>query len=141
MTMRCKSNSSIFLIFSLTIFISGCSVNDFCESSDDLKNVTRIVAVDAVEIVDEKKIRVTKQAHAPVYFMDATENPLESNILGLSDSVVLADEHYGAEFKVIDITQETVSFSVNESWSYPVPGRCNPGQRSGTIRIKPYNTQ
>ncbi len=141
MNMTCNSIRPFALIFCLTILVSGCSTNNFCETDDDLKNVTRVSGVAAIEIVDDQKIHVTKEAGAPVQFFDEKGNTIESDILGLSDSIVLNDEHYGAGFKIIEITRETVSFAVDEAWSYPVSGWCNPGQRSGTIKIRPYNTQ
>ncbi len=137
MSVKDKLNRFSLLFFSLAILSNGCVANNFCHSSDQLKYVTW---VSALEIVDTNKIRVTKEAGAPVYFIDAEGNAIESNILGLSDSIILRDEHYGAEFKVIDITQETVSFAVHEAWSYPVSGWCNPGQSSGTIKLESYYT-
>ena len=134
--MKYKPNRLVLLFCSPAIFLNGCVANNFCHSSDQLKYVTW---VSALEIVEANKIRVTKETGAPVHFIDADGNEIESNILGLSDSIVLSDEHYGAEFKVININHETVSFSVHEGWSYPVSGWCNPGQSSGIIKIKPYD--
>ena len=137
MSVKDKQNHFSLLFCSLAIFSSGCVANNFCHSSDQLKYVTW---VSALEIFCANKIRLTKETGAPVYFIDAAGNAIESNVLGLSNSIVLRDEHYGVEFKVIDITQETVSFAVHEAWSYPVSGWCNPGRSSGTIKLESYYT-
>ena len=135
--MKGKLNRFSLLLCFLAILSNGCVANNFCHRSDQLEYVTW---VSALEIIDANKIRVTKETGAPVHFIDAEGDAIESNILGLSDSIVLRDEHYGAEFKVIGITQETVYFAVDEGWSYPVSGWCNPGQSSGTIKLEPYDT-
>lgn len=137
MSMKDKLYRFSLLFITSAIILSGCVTNNFCRSSDKLEKVT---GVSSVEIVDATKIRITKETGAPVYFIDAKGNVIEADILGLLDSIVIRDEHYGAEFKVIDITQESISFEVHEGWTYPVSGWCNPGQSSGTIMIKPYNT-
>ena len=100
MSMKYRPNRLVLLFYSLAIFLNGCVANNFCHNSDQLKYVTW---VSAIEIVEANKIRVTKETGAPVHFIDADGNEIESNILGLSDSIVLSDEIIGvrAQFPLI----------------------------------------
>ena len=127
---------SIILCF-LAVTLNGCVANDYCHDSYDSK---RITCISAFEIVNAKSIRVTKESEfCPVYFTDKNGNSIDSNILHISDSISISDEHYGASFIIMDIKQGSVTLKVSEGWSYPVSGRCTSGELNDTIKIDPYN--
>ena len=135
-TMPHLDNKSIVLCF-LAVALNGCVANNYCRDSYDSQ---RVICISEIEIVTENSIRVVKESEGcPVYFTDKNGNNIDSNVLHISDSISISDEHYGASFTITDIKKESIALKVSEGWSYPVSGWCTSGELNDTIKITPYN--
>lgn len=129
----------------IAILFSGCALNNFCEESFD-NQIEYILGVSAIEIIDSSKIRVSGHfgsysSDGPlVRLINSQGEEIKSNILGISDSIIISDEHFGEAYKVAKITKDFIMFDVSKGWSFPVSGFCNPGEVEGKSKVKPYQS-
>jgi len=134
-------NRKIGVLLGLVIALSGCELFIPCNtdnSKDEPVLVKELICISTIEYLDNSAIRLVAERDCPVHFEDKNGKSIKSNVLHVSDIILISDEHYGSGSKILSIEANNILLEVNEGWSYPTSTRCSLGSSRGRIIVKPY---